>query len=786
MGYTDSLIGQVVGNYHILKELGRGGMGVVYKAHETSLNRIVALKVLPRHLAQDPAFVKRFLREARAAASLNHPNIVTVYAVGEHNGIYFIAMEYVKGMALADLIRRKGQLEVREALNITLQAAWALKEAHKSEIIHRDVKPQNIMVDRAGRVKVMDFGLAKVLYGSTALTADGAILGTPRYMSPEQCQDENLDARTDIYSLGVVLYEMLCGCPPFDADSPMQLMLKIVQKPFPRLRDVNSDVPPTVAEIVACMTAKDPRARYPSAESLVADLRAVQKGVPPPFAHRMAAARPVSPDDEETLPLGEAPASQQTTQPAGPTPRSAAASQRQGARAESAASATTALKPDRAAPPEPPVAASQKTRWFVQAILTITVVAAAALVTVFMPWDSLFGQAQDSPPPQEQRAVSSQGVEGARQAAIALAKRVADRRAELEAAIDNAKDHGAERWARETYAEAAATALRAEDASDGETQVKLLEKAAALYQQAGEEADKNGLSYCQLARSNAESEKALADIAVVQAYAKEELALADGHMTDALNAGADYETAKALFEKAATGYGDARRMAGERRDKKKAERDAVQKRAHEVRGLIGSDERRLAVTKALAGDKAWDAAVAAGLDYEKATELFREAFEAYSAAIERTREQQRADAETQTPTAGPAHKTPQEQAQLAAAQQQALAKARDAATKARDAIGDLERRYAPKFTAAADNAWQAATKQGVRPTDAERLFEQARESYEDAAREAAYVAGQVRAGNIDILLYKGLTAEHRAESARRRSKSSQDKIMIEKYVDLGL
>ena len=283
-----SLVGKTVGNYEIQRELGRGGMGVVYKAHEQSLQRVVALKVLLAHLARDTAFVKRFLHEARAVARLNHPNVVTIHTVGQHGGTYYIAMEYVKGRSLAEIIRAEGQIDVRRALDIAAQSAKALAEAHKQGIIHRDIKPHNIMVDEAGLVKVMDFGLARAAQSSTHLTATGAQLGTPRYMSPEQCQGKPLDPRTDVFSLGVTLYEMLAGSPPFDADTPLALMYQILHEPFPAVQELNADVPAGVAQVLARMTARDPDQRYPSAAVLCADLKALTHEVPAARAPRAA------------------------------------------------------------------------------------------------------------------------------------------------------------------------------------------------------------------------------------------------------------------------------------------------------------------------------------------------------------------------------------------------------------------------------------------------------------------------------------------------------------------
>ena len=268
MPSNDSLVGKTLGSYQIQREIGRGGMGVVYLAHEQSLRRVVAVKVLAARLTDDAAYVKRFIREARAAAQLDHPNIVTVHSVGERDGLYYIAMQYVEGRSLAQLIREKGPLDWRSALDITRQAAEALAEAHKRGIIHRDIKPDNIMIDEAGRVKVMDFGLARAASATTKLTADGAQLGTPMYMSPEQINGDPVDVRADIYSLGVMLYEMLAGRPPFQADTPMALMYQITHRPLPDVARLNATVPKIVAGVVAGMTAQQPEQRFPSAQTL--------------------------------------------------------------------------------------------------------------------------------------------------------------------------------------------------------------------------------------------------------------------------------------------------------------------------------------------------------------------------------------------------------------------------------------------------------------------------------------------------------------------------------------
>ena len=271
----ESLVGKTIGNYKILQEVGRGGMGVVYKAHETTLQRIVALKILPPHIANDAAFVKRFEREARFAASLSHPNIVAIHAVGQEGPYHYIAMEYVKGKTLAKLLREAGRLSVNRALEIALAAAEALTEAHDMGMVHRDIKPDNIMIDESGRVKVMDFGLARGVHSTTELTAKGAVIGTPRYMSPEQCEGHKPDHRTDVYSLGVVLFEMLTGSTPYAAETPLALMRHIVETPLPSIQTISADVAPHVCSIVYKMTAKRADDRYATARDVAIDIKAL-------------------------------------------------------------------------------------------------------------------------------------------------------------------------------------------------------------------------------------------------------------------------------------------------------------------------------------------------------------------------------------------------------------------------------------------------------------------------------------------------------------------------------
>ncbi len=278
---AESLIGKRLGAYQVLKELGRGGMGVVYQARDRGLRRLAAIKVLPSDFTHDRSLVDRFLREARACARLNHPNIVTVFGVGKLDETYFIAMEYVEGQSLDELIKSEAPLDVRKALEITRQAADALAAAHEEDIIHRDIKPQNIMIDRSGRVKVMDFGLASVQTESMTLTAAGTTLGTPQYMSPEQWKDSKVDARADIYSLGVTLFKMLTGKPPFEGQTTLALMRKVVDEPTPSVLDFSQEVPSEVADIVSEMIAKDPDDRYNYATDLRDDLDQYLGGAPP-------------------------------------------------------------------------------------------------------------------------------------------------------------------------------------------------------------------------------------------------------------------------------------------------------------------------------------------------------------------------------------------------------------------------------------------------------------------------------------------------------------------------
>ncbi|MCP5102953.1 MAG: serine/threonine protein kinase [bacterium] len=282
----NDLMGKQVSNYKITGRLGKGGMATVYKAHELSLNRMVALKVLSPQLSEDADFVKRFQREAQAAAKLNHPNIVQVYAIGEEEGLHYFAMEYVKGTTLAHIKKDEGTLEPGRAVAITRQVAEALGEAHKAGLVHRDIKPSNIMLDASGKAKVADFGIAFVIEAKTKLTQAGSIIGTPEYLSPEQCEGKPVDGRSDIYSLGVTLYEVLTGRTPYEADTPVSMLMKIVKGNFPPIGEVNPKVPQPVQKLVEKMMETDPQKRYADVNQLLAAIGEVEKSVTVPgIAH---------------------------------------------------------------------------------------------------------------------------------------------------------------------------------------------------------------------------------------------------------------------------------------------------------------------------------------------------------------------------------------------------------------------------------------------------------------------------------------------------------------------
>ncbi len=269
--------------YEVLELLGEGGMGVVYRARQKSLDRIVALKVLPPHAARETAFIKRFISEARTVARLNHENIIAGIDVGEADGTYYFAMEHVEGESVADMIERLGPLDERFALDVARQIARALEHAHKHGLVHRDVKPQNILVTRTDLAKLCDLGLAKMT--SDASGDAGSPVGTPHYLSPEQARgDADVDIRSDIYSLGATLYHMLTGHTPFDGQSPMVLMTKHLTEEPVAARKRNPDVSKAASELVQTLMAKDKEDRHQTPTELLDDIERVLAGKKPSAA----------------------------------------------------------------------------------------------------------------------------------------------------------------------------------------------------------------------------------------------------------------------------------------------------------------------------------------------------------------------------------------------------------------------------------------------------------------------------------------------------------------------
>ncbi len=290
-------IGSVVGGFRIEKELGRGGMGVVYKGHELTLNRKVALKVLSQRLCSDKEFIERFKREARVIAALSHPNIVNILSYGEEEGRYYFAMEYLPGKDLGQILKERTSIPLEEALSITSQVAGALAEAGSRGVVHRDLKPSNIMVDDVGRVKVTDFGVAHFQDSGAKLTKTGLFLGTPEYASPEQATGRSLDVRSDIYALGAVLYRMLSGKLPVTGESPLAVVTKIATEPVTPIGQINTDLPKTVCDLIDKMMVKDVDERFQTPEQVLAIIdRCIESlGVTVPLAKGKAHGREIGP-----------------------------------------------------------------------------------------------------------------------------------------------------------------------------------------------------------------------------------------------------------------------------------------------------------------------------------------------------------------------------------------------------------------------------------------------------------------------------------------------------------
>lgn len=264
----EKLVGKELGQFRIVERIGAGGMATVFKAYQRTLDRYVAIKVLPAYHAQDPVFVKRFIQEARSVAKLAHPNIVQIHDFGEQENITYIVMEYVDGGTLKDRLKRA--LPPAEAVDFVIQATEGLDCAHRNGIVHRDVKPANMLVRKDGHLLLSDFGIAKLLETTTNLTRVGTGIGTPQYMSPEQGTGQPVDRRSDIYSLGIVLFHCLTGQVPFTADSPLTITVKHLHDPIPYEKmTVDNNVPEPIARVVLKMAAKEAKDRYQSADVLV-------------------------------------------------------------------------------------------------------------------------------------------------------------------------------------------------------------------------------------------------------------------------------------------------------------------------------------------------------------------------------------------------------------------------------------------------------------------------------------------------------------------------------------
>jgi serine/threonine-protein kinase len=288
---------EVLGNrYELGRLIGAGGMADVYEGFDRLLGRQVAVKIPHPQLARDPAFLARFRREASMAASLTHPGVVAVYDSGQDDGISYMVMEYVEGATLSAVLRAEGAFEPGRAADLAAAVCAALGAAHAKGLIHRDIKPSNIMLARDGRVKVMDFGVARTLTASVTLTGSVGIVGTAKYMSPEQARGASVDGRSDLYSLGVCLYECLSGRPPFEGDSPVAIATRHVYATPPPLRSLRPDLPPAYEAVTARAMAKDPANRYQTAAELAEDLRRARSGL------AVAAPRPAEPVAPRTGP----------------------------------------------------------------------------------------------------------------------------------------------------------------------------------------------------------------------------------------------------------------------------------------------------------------------------------------------------------------------------------------------------------------------------------------------------------------------------------------------------
>src|SRR5437764_530632 len=358
MAVTDTLLNSLFdGRYKIVRKLGTGGMANVYLAEDQELGRRVAIKILDDRHAADEQFVERFRREAKNAAGLSHPNIVSIYDRGEAEGTYYIAMEFLDGRSLKELILTRGPAPVSIAIDYARQILAGLRFAHRHGIVHRDIKPHNVIIDGEGRAKVTDFGIARA--GASQMTEAGSIIGTAQYLSPEQARGTQVDQTSDLYSLGIVLYELLTGSVPFTGDTPVEIAMKHLSAVPQRPSAMRPEIPHDLDMVVLRALAKDPADRYQSAEEMDADLERVARGLR------------ISPETEEAattvLRGADLAASAPTTISRAPT-------------------AVTQMRPPAGPPPpvyydydEPP---SRRTIW--PWLLAILLVAAAAIAGVYV------------------------------------------------------------------------------------------------------------------------------------------------------------------------------------------------------------------------------------------------------------------------------------------------------------------------------------------------------------------------------------------------------------------
>ncbi|MFZ1462657.1 MAG: SUMF1/EgtB/PvdO family nonheme iron enzyme [Anaerolineae bacterium] len=323
---ADPLIGQQIGKYQIQSELGRGGMGVVYRAYDPDLRRTVAIKILAPQLAADEDFVKRFQQEAIMSANLHHPHVITIYDVGATGDLHYLIMQYLEGATLEHWVRKNGPMPLAQTADVVQQVSQALDYAHDQGIVHRDIKPANIMLSPSGQITLMDFGLVRAGAG-TGLTRTGIVMGTPEYMAPEQAQDGDIDRRTDLYSLGVVIYKLLTGRVPFARTTPVATIFAHVHEAPPPICQVKADLPQPIEAVVSKVLAKDPADRYQRAGELARDFVIASQGHTPPGLSTQAAAPPpertivadaIAPSPRKSAPAAKSAASQPAARPATP------------------------------------------------------------------------------------------------------------------------------------------------------------------------------------------------------------------------------------------------------------------------------------------------------------------------------------------------------------------------------------------------------------------------------------------------------------------------------------